>query len=159
MADLRGALTAGGFADVRTHLQSGNVLLRSELSGDALVVELERQIHRAFALDVGVVVRTREELAAVVALDPLRTVASDRRLYQVSFLAEAPTEAIIERVSAAAHPPEAVYVCGREVYAWHPEGSARSRLALTLSDRKLGVVATARNWNTVASLLELAGED
>ena len=47
---------------------------------------------------------------------------------------------------------------GRELYAWHPDGVQRSPLAKLLDDKKLGVVSTARNWNTVTKLLELLGD-
>jgi len=55
-------------------------------------------------------------------------------------------------------PPEQVVVDGREIYAWHPAGVARSKLWALLAGRNLGVTATARNWTTVTQLLELADE-
>jgi uncharacterized protein (DUF1697 family) len=54
--------------------------------------------------------------------------------------------------------PERVAVRGREIYAWHPSGMQKSRLAELLSGKDLGVVATARNWNTVKKLLAIADE-
>jgi uncharacterized protein (DUF1697 family) len=54
--------------------------------------------------------------------------------------------------------PEQIAIAGREIYAWHPDGVQRSRLAKEISDRRLGVTVTARNWNTVVRLLELARE-
>ncbi len=156
MADLREHLADAGYGEVRTHLQSGNVLLVSDSAPDALARELETHIASRFALDVPVVVRTRDELADVVARDPLGALATDLRRYQVSFLASEADAAVVEKVKAAARAGEAVVVSGREIFAWHPAGINGSPLATALADRKLGVVATARNWNTVTSLLELA---
>jgi uncharacterized protein (DUF1697 family) len=154
MSELRELLTAAGYRDVRTYLQSGNVLLTGDGVPDQLARELELQIRDRFALDVDVVVRTREELAAIVAGDPLGDIVEDPRRYQVSFLASELDFAVAERIAAAAVAPEAVAVAGREIFAWHPDGIIRSPLAKVLADPKLG--ATARNWNTVTTLLELA---
>jgi uncharacterized protein (DUF1697 family) len=156
MSELREHLAGAGYGDVRTYLQSGNVLLASELAPDALARELERQIANRFALSVDVVVRTREELAEIVARNPLAAITADPKRYQVTFLASEPSTAIAERITGLAVAPEAVVVAGREIFAWHPEGVARSKLALALADRRLGIVATARNWNTVTNLLALA---
>jgi uncharacterized protein (DUF1697 family) len=83
-------------------------------------------------------------------------VAKDPKRYQVSFLAAKPSQEIVRRIEEAAAPKERVVVDDREVYAWHPETVARSRLWALLAGQKLGVTATARNWTTVTKLLELA---
>jgi len=62
------------------------------------------------------------------------------------------------RLEAAAVAPERLVVSGRELYAWHPEGIARSKLWALLAGRKLGVTATARNWTTVTNLLAMADD-
>ena len=78
--------------------------------------------------------------------------------YQVSFLAtKAPAE-LVRRLESAVVAPERLTVVGREIYAWHPEGVARSKLWGLLAGRQLDVTATARNWTTVTKLLELAAE-
>jgi len=153
MGDLR-ALLVAGYADVSTHIASGNVLLSSDLAPPDLARELERLIAGRFGFEVPVVVRTRDELAAIVASDPLAHVATDPRRYQVSFLERPPDAATASRIEAAAVEPEAVALAGREIFAWHPNGIVRSPLARALGERSLG--ATARNWRTVMKLLELA---
>lgn len=156
MADLRALLTEAGHADVRTHLQSGNVLLTSDEPPERLGELVECQIQAALGLEVPVVVRTRDEVADVVAANPLAGVADDPKLLQVSFLSAAPAPGVAEELEAADVAPERVAVWGREIYAWHPNGIQGSPLARILSDRRLGVTATARNWATVTKLLELA---
>jgi uncharacterized protein (DUF1697 family) len=153
MGELRTLLEAH-YEEVSTYIASGNILLTSDLPPDALGAELERRIEERFEIEVPVVVRTREELAAVVAGDPFAELVTDPKRYQVSFLGEPPDRAITSRIEAAAVAPEAVAVKGREIFAWHPHGVIRSPLAKALGDRRLG--ATARNWNTVTNLLALA---
>src|SRR5690242_4188043 len=87
MAALADALRAQGFGQVRTYLQSGNVVLASELSESRLSDIVKETVRERFGIDVDVLVRTREELAAVVANNPLAALALDPKRYQVSFLA------------------------------------------------------------------------
>jgi uncharacterized protein (DUF1697 family) len=158
MAELREHLTALGYGDVRTLLQSGNVVLDADVPPERLAREIEREVRARFDVRSPVVVRTREQLAAVVALDPLREVVTEDRLYQVSFLsAEPPTEAI-NKIATAELEPERFVHDGREIYAWHPNGIHSSPLAKLLSDKRLGVIATARNWKTTVKFLDLASE-
>jgi uncharacterized protein (DUF1697 family) len=158
MADLRGVLEDAGFDDVRTYLQSGNVVVASKAKSDDVARKTERLIAKHFGLDIAVVARSRAQLAKIVERNPLQKVAKNPKRYQVSFLASKPGRDVIERVEAAAEPPEQVVAIGREIYAWHPETIARSRLWTLLAGQKLGVIATARNWTTVTSLLELADD-
>jgi uncharacterized protein (DUF1697 family) len=158
MGDLRELLATLGYNGARTLLQSGNVVLNAERDSEDLAAELEREIADRLGVRTPVVVRTREQLAAVVAHDPLGDVAKQPKLYQVSFLSAEPDPKAMEAIAAIDVEPERFVHSGREIYAWHPEGIQRSRLARLLTDRRLGVTATARNWNTVAKLLELANE-
>ena len=158
MGDLRDLLTGAGYPDVRTCVQSGNILLSSDLDPERLQRELEGHVLAGFGIDAKVVVRTREELAAVVALNPLAEVADEPKRYQVSFLSGEPSAEAIAEIAAVDVSPERFAHSGREIYAWHPKGIQRSALAKLISDRRLGVTATARNWNTVTTLLAMAQE-
>ena len=158
MPALREALTDDGFGDVRTYLQSGNVVLSSRASPKNVARKCERAIADAFGLDIAVVVRTRDELAEVVRRNPLGDVAVDPKRYQVSFLEHELDREGVARLKAVATASERLVAIGRELYAWHPTGAARSKLWARLAGRDLGVKATARNWTTVTSLLELADE-
>jgi uncharacterized protein (DUF1697 family) len=156
MPKLRELLEGAGFEDVSTHLQSGNVVLSSKGKPDGVAARVRREIEQHFGLDVEVVVRSRAQLAAIVKRNPLGRVAKDPKRYQVSFLATGPPRDLEAKLEAAAAASERFAVHGREVYAWHPAGVARSKLWALLAGRDLGVVATSRNWTTVTSLLELA---
>jgi uncharacterized protein (DUF1697 family) len=158
MAELRTLLTDAGYEDVRTYVQSGNIVLGSPAKPAEVERELQTLISERFGFDVPVVVRSRAQLAAVVKADPLGDVADDPKRYQVSFLSAKPKAAVVRALEAADVAPEQVAVSGREIYAWHPEGVARSKLWNALAGKDLGVTATARNWTTVTTLLEMAGE-
>ncbi|MGI8557129.1 MAG: DUF1697 domain-containing protein [Solirubrobacteraceae bacterium] len=155
MVELRALLEGLGYDDVRTYLQSGNVLLSSPTPSEQLARELRQGISERLGFDVAVVVRSLDELAAIVAGDPLAGVAVDPKLYQVSFLSAEPAADVVRAISARDLAPEQVVFSGREIYAWHPDGIHSSPLARLLSERRLGVSATARNWRTVKALLDL----
>jgi uncharacterized protein (DUF1697 family) len=155
MADLRKLLEGAGYEDVRTHLQSGNVVLSSTLSPRKLEAQLERQLAKGLGFDVQVLVRTRAELAEVVALDPLGKVVTNPSRYLVSFLSKPLPARVARELEAAEIAPARLVSEGRELYAWYPDGVQRAPLAKLLDDKRLGVVSTARNWNTVTKLLEL----
>jgi uncharacterized protein (DUF1697 family) len=158
MPKLREVLSEAGMKDVRTYVQSGNVVVSSGKSPDGLARDTERAIAEEFGFDVDVVVRTRDELAAVVELNPLGHVATNPKRYQVSFLSAEPNPEIVQQMAALAAESERFVAIGRELYAWHPEGVARSKLWAGLAGTKLGVTATARNWTTVTTLLEMADQ-
>jgi len=158
MPELREALASAGFDDVRTYLQSGNVVLSSDASQEQIARECERQIAERFGLDIKVVLRTRDELAEVARRNPLHAVAVNPKRYQVSFLAAEPDPDVVRKLEAVAVAPETFVVIGREMYAWHPDGVGRSKLAAQLGGPRLGAVATARNWATVTAVLAMADE-
>lgn len=148
MAHLRQRLLDGGYGEVRTVGQSGNVVFASRASA----ASLERSLGELIGVEV--LVRTAAELAAVVALDPLGHAADNGSRHLVTFAREPIATELLRAVTV---PPEEVAVHGREVYSWHPDGLHGSELAKLLGGKKLGVVTTARNWNTVRKLHELAG--
>jgi uncharacterized protein (DUF1697 family) len=158
MPSLRERLTAAGFSDVRTYVQSGNVVLSSDASADELARECEQHVAEGYGLSIDIVARTRDELAEVVRRNPLAKVAVDPKRYQVSFCSAEPDRELVKRLGALTAPSERLVAVGRELYAWHPDGVARSRLWAELGGRKLGVTATSRNWRTVTTLLAMANE-
>jgi len=155
MPELRAALEAAGYEDVATLVQSGNIVLTSEEPPRTL----ERDISKLVADELGVtcptVVRTRDELAEAIERNPIADGPSTPKLFQVTFFPERPGAAGVERLTSQDFGDEQVAVIGREAYAWHPGGIQKSKLARELG-KCLGPDGTARNWNTVTKLLELA---
>jgi len=155
MPALREALDEAGFDDVRTYVQSGNIALSSTLPPAKLAAKCRRLIADGFGLDIDVLVRTRAQLAAVVKRNPLDGVATDPKRYQVTFLSARPSRKLVEELTALASGEERFAAHGRELYAWHPAGVARSKLWARLAGKGLGMTATSRNWATVTKLLDL----
>jgi len=159
MPALRDALGEGGFAGVRTYVQSGNVVLESPKAPATVAEECAGVIAEAFGLDIAVVTRTRDELAAVVRRNPLADVVDEPKRYQVSFLSAEPDARVLAKLTGLVAAEERMEAIGREIYAWHAAGVARSKLWNALAGKGLGITATARNWTTVETLLAMAGED
>ena len=156
MPRLRELLAGQGFVDVQTYLQSGNVVLSSDLGPAELEAAGQELIAAELGLDIPVVARSAEELAAVVAGNPLGEVVDNPKRYQVTFLRSELAESRIQELAALAQGGERLVGRGRELYAWHPDGVARSKLSTKLAGASLGVPATSRNWTTVTTLAEMA---
>jgi uncharacterized protein (DUF1697 family) len=154
MADLRAWLTDLGYENVRTLLQSGNVVLRSDKRPDTVRKEVEAALAKGAGFTVDCVLRTAPELRAVVDLDPFREMVTDPARYVVSFL-DVPGK--WPEIAPAEYEPERVHLVEREAYFWLPNGQMKSPILAAFPARK-GEVATVRNWNTVTKLLAMAEE-
>jgi uncharacterized protein (DUF1697 family) len=158
MAQLRELIESLGNGDVRTHLQSGNVVFTGAATPDRAAADIEALIAERLGLRLRVLVRTRDELAAVVDGNPLAATAGDPARLIVLFLSAPPDPALLQAIDPAPYEPERLAACGREIHVWCANGVQGSRLLQVLSERRLGVTVTARNWRTVTRLLALASE-
>lgn len=156
MADLRDLVNSLGHRDVVTLLQSGNVIFSAPGGSEAgLVGELEAAIAARFGFQVSVLLRTRDEIAAAIAGNPLPEATADPTHYLVTFLSATPAPERIAAVDPAAYLPDQFAFGDRVLYAWYRDGVLKSKLSKLNWDRVLGVTTTARNWTTASKLLEL----
>ena len=157
MADLRTLFATLGAEDVTTHLQSGNVVFAS---GGASLAELtqtiEEAIRREFGLDVTVVVRTGAEFGRISSGNPFAERGAEPAQLHVTFLAGKPDGARVRAVQRERTEPDEFRIAGREVYLHCPNGYGKTKLTNAYFEKRLGVAATTRNWNTVTKLAELA---
>jgi uncharacterized protein (DUF1697 family) len=159
MAHLRELMLELGYEDVRTHLQSGNAVFTAlHTPPDQTAQEIESQLARHLGLRVRVLVRTGEELAQAVAANPLPEAVSEPSRLLVIFLSAAPSPELLRELDPADFEPELYGVGEREIYVWCPEGLRTIKLSYAFWEKRLGVTATGRNWNTVTKLLALARE-
>ena len=156
MPDLRAALEAAGYEDVSTLVQSGNILLTSAKKPATLEREISKLVADEFGVESATVVRTRDELEGVIERNPIPDGPSIPKLFQVTFFSDEPDAEAVAKLAEQDFGNERVEVIGREAYAWHPDGIQKSKLARALAGGLRGG-GTARNWNTVTKLLELAG--
>lgn len=158
MDDLRATCARVGLANVRTYIQSGNVVFEADgTNAEALAEELTDAIAADFDYDVTVVVRTRSELDAVVAGQPFADPPADGTKLYVTFLQDRPEEAGIQALEDAASDAEAFEVSGREVYS-QLDKDALGDGRFTDVAKKIGVEGTRRNWDVVTAVHDLAAE-
>ena len=155
MPDLRSALGEAGYEDVATLVQSGNIVVTSAKKPATLEREISKLVLDEFGVEAATVVRTRDELEGVIERNPIPDGPSTPKLFQVTFFPSEPDAEAVAKLAAADYGNERVEVIGREAYAWHPDGIQKSKLARALG-AGLRTDGTARNWNTVTKLLELA---
>jgi len=159
MADLRSLVEGLGHESVRTHLQSGNVVFESAKRSDAtLAAGIEKAIAAELGMDVSVMVRRSDELAAVVAAAPYGGRTSDHKRVHVAFLSAKPAAAAVKGFGIEEFAPDEMSVIGREVHLLYPDGYARTKLTNAVLEKRLGVRATTRNWRTVTALADLTSK-
>jgi uncharacterized protein (DUF1697 family) len=158
MVDVQRSFLSLGHTDVSTYIQTGNVLFSSRSKNlPALAADIERRLERDFGSSPAVILRTVGDLSRTVATSPFARQGADPARHHVTFLAGRPSD---ERLAAFTTPPsgrDELVVDGLEVYVHTPDGYAGSKLTGALLERRLGVLSTTRNWNTVVRLNELAG--
>jgi uncharacterized protein (DUF1697 family) len=144
-----------GHEDVRTYVQSGNVVF----TGSGAREDLERGIHDAiadeFGLDITVMVRTAAELKSLVAGNPYLDSQDDPLKLHVTFLASAPESDKAKKLEVPEGETAEFTLAKRDVYLHCPDGYGRTKLSNAFLERKLGVAGTTRNWKTVLALHEL----
>lgn len=156
MAELREMVAALGFSDVKTLLQSGNVVFRGPAKAPAkLEVQLEAALEKRFGMNVEFHVRTADEWRAVVAANPFQAEAKADPSHLLVTCFKAPIDpAAVKAVRTAIPGGETLHADGRHLYMVFPDGIGRSK-APVIVGKALGAHCTARNWNTVLKLAAL----
>ncbi len=161
MADLRTAVSSLGFSEVSTYIQSGNVLFSTrETDTTVLAQELGEKIASTFVVNAGVVVVTRDQLAAILSQNPY-TGEPNPKYVHVVFLGAEPDQALLDRIAAAGEAAAAkgtrdsVTVRGRVMYLHTPDGYGTSDLSQAVMRISTSVNGTARNMATTTKLLAM----
>jgi uncharacterized protein (DUF1697 family) len=149
MAELKAICEGLGFSDVKTYIQSGNVLFRSDEAEKAVEEKLDDALGKTLGKQPGVMVRSRKELDGIIAHAPFPEAKPNFLL--VYFLPEAAPKDALDKMVAP--DGEEAKLAGHEIYVHYPIGSGRSKLKLPAL--KAG---TSRNLNTVRKLADLAAE-
>jgi uncharacterized protein (DUF1697 family) len=147
MSDLKALCEAAGFAKVRTYIAIGNVVFESKASEAKVKAALEAKIAAHIGAKIGVIVRTAAEMAAVLDRDPFAGRPASKTV--AIFLDAAPARDTLHRMTGVKD--EEACLGAREIYAHYPSGLGRSKPKIPAA--RLG---TARNMNTVATLVKLA---
>jgi uncharacterized protein (DUF1697 family) len=159
MDALRDAYLAVGLGDVRTLLQSGNVLFSSRLRDRAgLAKRIMQELERRFELQIEVVIRTLDEVRTIVERGPMLSPRADMSKLLVMFLSGVPDAQGQAALVKQHKGPEMMEVRGPEIYLYYPDGVGRSKLSTAFIENKLKSAGTARNWNTLRKLVEAGTE-
>jgi len=157
MERLREICTGLGFKNVRTYVQSGNVVFEAPASTSKLRATLEKKLNGESRLPITVLLRTPEELISIIARNPfLKEKGIDVSRLHVTFLSEPGTKDGIEKLGAIKAGPDRFRADGTEIYLHCPNGYGISKLSNSAIEKALGQRATTRNWNTVNKLHEMA---
>lgn len=158
MSDLRAMCGRLGLEDARTLLLSGNVVFQSRLtSNDKLEQLLEAASTKHLAVTTDYFVRSAKEWQAIIAANPFPAEAkSDPGHLLMMCLRDAPSAAQVNALQSAIKGREVVRARGKQVYFVYPDGVGRSKLTIKVIEKALATRGTARNWNTVLKLGELA---
>jgi uncharacterized protein (DUF1697 family) len=154
MAKLRELCRALGWKDVRTYIQSGNVLFCANRPDPEALAGVIRD---RFGFDVPVILRSVAELIAARGASPWSREAATSKNVHVMFLSRRPAARAVARLDPDRSPPDRFAVVGSEVHLNCPNGSARTKLTVDWFEESLGVRATVRNWRTLERLIELSG--
>jgi len=159
MKDLVAMFERAGCANVRSYIQSGNVVfLASERVAAGISAVIEKAIRDRFKYDAPVVLRSAAELATVARKNPFLLTGADPKSLHVAFLASAPLNASVAALDPKRSPGDEILVKGRDIYLRFPNGVGKSKFTNAYFDSKLGTTSTIRNWATVLKLLEMARE-
>ncbi len=156
MKELRDMFTAAGCDDVRTYIQSGNVVFRADPNIIAPLADaVTAQIAARFGYRVPLVVRTAEEVGEVISHNPFIAVGAAEETLHVLFLAGRPKAAHVDALDPNRSPPDEFAVRGQEIYLRLPNGAGRTKLTNAYFDAQLATISTGRNWRTVTTLFAL----
>ena len=158
MVDLKSIYESLGFANVKTYIQSGNVVFESSISDvKKLKRKTEQKVEKIFGFPVSVIIRSNKEFKRIIHCNPFigNDKTEDDSKFHITFLTKVPAESAAETVRQSAEKPEALEIRGKEVYLYCPNGYGRTKLSNSFLERKLGVTATTRNWKTVKKLYNL----
>jgi uncharacterized protein (DUF1697 family) len=156
MKDLALLFEQAGCSDVRTFIQSGNVIFHANRGGIAgLSDRVTQRIEERFGYRIPIVLRTAEEIGATIRNNPFPATGAQEKMLHVYFLATQPDAHAVEALDPQRSLPDAFLVRGKEVYLQLPNGMARTKLTNAYFDSRLSTISTARSWNTVLQLCEL----
>ncbi len=159
MKDLAEMFTEAGCTDVRTYIQSGNVVFAAPPTlVKTIPTHITNRIEELFGLRIPVILRTAAEMATTSRNNPFMKTGADEKLLNVFFLAHMPALENVLQLDPERSVPDSFSVHNREIYVNLPNGAARTKLTNAWFDTRLATTSTARNWRTVLTLTQMMVE-
>jgi uncharacterized protein (DUF1697 family) len=154
MQQMKQELTTKGFLNVKTHLNSGNLIVTTVLNASQSVSEIAGVIKKQSNSNVEVFIKTLQELERILAKDPFKPdEAPDASKKIVFLLSEKISEADFSNVVESRKFEEKWHISGDVMYVYYPNGSGKSKFTINLVERKMKIKATGRNWNTMTAMV------
>jgi len=158
MKDLASLCEKLGWKEVKTYIQSGNLLFKSDVQNSDLANDLAKAISNQYNFEVPVIVRNVDELRTAVDRNPFYHSEADINKLHLTFLKEKPDEENINQTKTYNYEPDQFVIDNQDVFIYCDGKYHESKLTNNFFEKKLKVGATTRNWKTVLKLLELGGE-
>lgn len=158
MANLKIIFESMGFKDVKTYLQSGNVIFKHDrINVGEIESNIEGKINQTFGFNIDVIIRTEDEFESMISSNPfIKDPDIEFDKLHVTFLKELPDKENILNLNLNIGENEKLEIKGKEIYLYLPNGYARTKLTNNTFEKKLKTIATTRNWKTVNKLRELS---
>jgi uncharacterized protein (DUF1697 family) len=156
MADLRSALGDAGFINVRTYIQSGNVVFESAKNQDSLELLISKTIKSQFGYEVPVMVREASFFIKAIKNCPYKN--KDVAAICVAVLSEPAKKSDVKALESLDHGDDAVSIRGDVAYLYCPSGFSKTKLTNNFIEKKLRLRATSRNWRTLGKLIEMCAD-
>ncbi|WP_028284268.1 DUF1697 domain-containing protein [Olleya marilimosa] len=154
MQDLRQMLTDLGFKDVKTHIQTGNIVLKTQLNDKiAIATKIEQSILESFGLNIPTLVKTKVDLDLILKDCPFIDAEKENSYFALLF--NAPSQSQITALSAYDFPNEKFTISNQCIYLYSSVGYGRTKANSNFFENKLKIKATARNYKTLTKVMSL----
>jgi uncharacterized protein (DUF1697 family) len=150
-----------GLGDVKTYIQSGNIIFKNETGQNDAVIEekIEQEIKKKFDAKVSVMLRSVSDLKSLASRNPfLKEPDFEPSRMAVIFLQEKASQDAINKVKDIDYPPDKFSISGREIFIYCPNGFGRTKLYTNFFEKKMGVIGTSRNWKTISTLVDMTNK-
>ena len=149
-----------GFENVKTYIQSGNVVFQFKKAEKKMLAEkIEKKITKRFGFKVPVLVRELDEYKAIIKQNPFtKKPQRDISFLHITFLSDQPTEENVAKIKSGQYQLDEFQLIDKSIYLYCPNGYGNSKLTNSFFETKLKVTATTRNWKTANELIAIAGK-
>ncbi len=155
MADLRTLFEKMGFENVRTYIQSGNVVFQTKEDNlDVIEDRLKHQIFKQYNFEVPILITTRKELKSIIKNCPFSQEKMEKSHFTLLFTP--PLKELIHETNKVNYPNEEFSITKKCIYFYCSMGYTRVKCNGNFFEKKLKEVSTSRNYRTLMKLMELS---
>lgn len=155
MSDLRDLLSKNGYLNIKTYIQSGNIILDSDKTEKQISKHIKALLTKEYQFNIPVITISAEELLNCFSQNPFLNLEDDIKKLHVTFLSAIPEEAKIKTLKIPNYNNDQYKIKEKIIYLHTPDGFAKTKFNIATFEKNLMVQATSRNWNTVTKLVNL----